>query len=118
MTKMRKLYRSGEKGFTLIELLVVIAILGAIAVGVVLNVGQFMGRGHDEAACTELHNVQTAVVAYMVDNNNTPPADVAALRSATPPLLLNDPAGTYTIDQSYGEVSQSAYDGGAACSSQ
>ncbi len=115
MSKIRKMFRYGEKGFTLIELLVVIAILGAIAAVVVLNVGQFMGRGHDEAACTELHNVQTAAIAYMVDNNNTPPASTAVL---VPSLLLNTPTGDYTIDPSNGKVTQNSYDGGEACLSQ
>ena len=58
----------GQKGFTLIELLVVIAILGAIAAVVVLNIGGFIGQGETEAAATELHNVQTAVVAFQAAN--------------------------------------------------
>ena len=57
----------GEKGFTLIELLVVIAILGVIAAVVALNVGTFFGRGTLQAANTEVHQVQTAVIACMSD---------------------------------------------------
>ena len=63
--------RHGEKGFTLIELLVVIAILGVIAAVVLLNVGGFMGSGAKESANTETHQVQTAAIAYMVDNSMT-----------------------------------------------
>ncbi len=60
--------KRGEKGFTLIELLIVIAILGVLAAVVIPNVGRFIGAGEEEAADTERTNVQTAVVAMMVDN--------------------------------------------------
>ena len=56
-----------QKGFTLIELLVVIAILGVIAAVVALNVSTFFGRGTVQAANTELHQVQTAIISLMAD---------------------------------------------------
>jgi len=62
-----KMLHRGEKGFTLIELLVVIAILGVIAAVVALNVTGFFGRGTLQAANTELHQAQTAIVAAMAD---------------------------------------------------
>jgi prepilin-type N-terminal cleavage/methylation domain-containing protein len=62
-----KCMHRGEKGFTLIELLVVIAILGVIAAVVALNVGSFFGRGTVQAANTELHQVQTAVISCMAE---------------------------------------------------
>ncbi|OGO19136.1 MAG: hypothetical protein A2144_05990 [Chloroflexi bacterium RBG_16_50_9] len=73
-------FRYGEKGFTLIELLVVVAILGVLAAVAVPNVGRFIGRGKVEAKETELHNVQTAVMAMMADStsgNITTPASSA-----------------------------------------
>jgi len=46
----------------------VVAILGVLAAIVIPNVGQFIGRGEEEAAETEFANIQSAVVAMMVDN--------------------------------------------------
>jgi len=97
----------GEGGFTLIELLVVVAILGVLAAVVTLNVGKFIGQGQTEAAATELHNVQTAVVAYMADNSGTIPGTTAVVVTAG--FLLGTPHGTYTINQSTGAVTQSAF---------
>ena len=71
MKRFLKHFRYGQKGFTLIELLVVIGILGAIAAIVVPNVGQFIGRGKEESYATELHNIETAVMAMLVDDANS-----------------------------------------------
>jgi len=70
MKRFLKHFRYGQKGFTLIELLVVIGILGAIAAVVVPNVGSFIGRGKTEAQATELHNIQTSVMALLVDSDS------------------------------------------------
>ncbi len=69
LKKFWKQFRYGERGFTLIELLVVVAILGVLAAVIVPQVGKFIGSGTQEAANTEAHDVQTAVIAYMADNN-------------------------------------------------
>jgi len=61
--------RHSEKGFTLIELLVVVAILGILAAVIILNVMSMMGSGRVEAANTEAHNVQIAVLAAMVQED-------------------------------------------------
>jgi len=79
-------FRYGEKGFTLIELLVVVAILGVLAAVAVPNVGKFMGKGKEESGLTELHNVQTAMMAMMADTssaNVTAVADTAPVKDMT-----------------------------------
>jgi general secretion pathway protein G len=102
----RRVYRE-EKGFTLIELLVVIGILAALAGVVTLGVTQFIGRGCNESAATELHNVQTAVAACMVDNDIGACDDTGELQGLT--YLLDTPHGTYTINGTTGAVTQNTY---------
>ena len=67
MKRLVKSISGGQGGFTLIELLVVIAILGVIAAVVALNVAGFFGRGTLQAAKTEAHQAQTAIIAAMAD---------------------------------------------------
>ena len=66
-----RLPKRGEKGFTLIELLIVVAILGVLAAVVIPNVTRFVGAGEEEAAETELHNIQLAVTSMMLENGIT-----------------------------------------------
>ena len=93
-----------EKGFTLIELLVVIGILAVLAGVVTLGVVQFIGRGADEAWRTERHNVQTAIAAYMVENDGTTPGGLTDLTS----YLLTDTRWTDWAWDSAGKITNSA----------
>ncbi len=104
---MKKFFKHGNKGFTLIELLVVIAILGTLAAVVVLNVTKFMGEGREQANATDKANIQTAIAAYMYDNNGTPPASpitAGDTNSSVAAYLLSAPKCTYTVDQSTGAI--------------
>ncbi len=98
-------FRYGQKGFTLVELLVVIAILGVIAAVAVPNVGKFIGQGKTEAAETELHNVQTAVMAAMADAACAEVADAVATGTAV--------FGDTDEDQSTAGVDVTVYTSGA-----
>ena len=50
----------------------VIAILGVLSSVAIPNIIGLMNSGSDEAAATELYNVQVAVTAYMADSENNP----------------------------------------------
>jgi prepilin-type N-terminal cleavage/methylation domain-containing protein len=110
----RNAFRYGEAGFTLIELLVVVGILAALAGVVTLGVTQFIGRGQNEANCTELHNVQTAVTACMVDNPVAACDSVGELQTLN--LLLTAPKCTsYTISATGQVTAQTCPKGTVMC---
>jgi prepilin-type N-terminal cleavage/methylation domain-containing protein len=112
---MRKLIGS-QRGFTLIELLVVIGILAALAGVVTLGVTRFIGRGQQEANCTDLHNVQTAAAACRVEVNagrdTTDCTSPTAL--TTSGYLLTTAKCTYIIN-SQGMVTRQTCAGGQEC---
>ena len=83
-----RLPKRGERGFTLIELLIVVAILGVLAAVVIPNVTRFVGAGEEEAAETELHNIQLAVTSMMLENGIT---EIPGAPGSAPAVVpLND----------------------------
>jgi type IV pilus assembly protein PilA len=109
---MRRIFggvRHGQRGFTLIELLIVVAILGVLAAVIIPNVGSFMGSAAVNAANTELQNIRTAAIAYMADHQGTWPSTGGVL--VTDGYLTGTLVGTYTINETTGVVTGTAYPG-------
>ena len=61
--------RKGQQGFTLIELLVVVTILGILAAIVTLSLVGLTTNANVQACNQEYKTVQTALDAFMADNN-------------------------------------------------
>jgi general secretion pathway protein G len=60
-----------EKGFTLIELLIVIVVLGILAAIVIFSLTSVTGSSASAACNADAKTVETAVQAYLAQNNAT-----------------------------------------------
>ena len=98
-----KRFRYGEKGFTLLEMLVVVAILGALTAVVIPNVVKFMNEGKEEARLAEHHNLQTSVLAILVD------ADVRFLDGDDYPRTIQEKADVQGVTAGSGAHSLDEY---------
>ena len=81
----------------IIELFIVIAILGIISAVAIPNIGHLFTKGRIESSKSELHNVQTAVVAMLSDSAAGtmepvgPTSDMDEVVTVdVPPLVLSD----------------------------
>ena len=90
----------------------VIAILGVIAAVAVPNVIKFMGSGTSAAKAAEMHDVQTAITAALVDGGAVPAHAAAVVThggvvGTVGYYLISDTAYKYAWDAGGGNLVQS-----------
>jgi prepilin-type N-terminal cleavage/methylation domain-containing protein len=75
-----------DGGFTLIELLIAIVVVGILAAVAIVGINGLTNRGQ-AASCTATKDAALAASAVHYANNNTYPANWAAMTGATPAEL-------------------------------
>ncbi|MHB1125382.1 MAG: type II secretion system protein [Bacillota bacterium] len=100
LTFIRRFLQIGkeEKGFTLIELMVVVAILGILAAVAIPKFSSSTVTAKQNRVTADLRTIESAISMYKIDNNDTPPASIAAL---TGTYLKATPASPWG-NESYG----------------
>ncbi|HQU26127.1 MAG TPA: prepilin-type N-terminal cleavage/methylation domain-containing protein, partial [Acidimicrobiales bacterium] len=99
-------------GFTLVELLLVIVVLGILAAIVVFSLGSVSASATAASCRADAHIVETAVHAYVVQNDSAP--TTADLTASSNPYLDSFPTSpSFTISLSHGVVEVAAPTGSA-----
>lgn len=84
-----------EAGFTLVELLVVLAIVALIATLVAPQVLRYLGSARTNAAKAQIHNIESALELYYVDNAKYPTAEEGLSALVTAPAGESRWSGPY-----------------------
>lgn len=91
MRTMKTMLQPYRSGFTLIELLIVVAIIGILAAIAVPNFINAQGRAKLASTYASMKTIQTAIAAYMVDNNGSPIDQGPDAEEGTTYLALTTP---------------------------
>ena len=83
-----------ERGFTLIELLIVIAIIGILSAVVLAALNTARARSRDAERERSIHEIESALQLYWVDNGQYPsqpfPANISVLATFLVPKYISD----------------------------
>lgn len=84
-----------EAGFTLVELLVVLAIIALIATLAAPQVLKYLGSARTGASKAQIHNLESALELYYLDNNRYPSDEEGLAALVTAPQGATSWNGPY-----------------------